>query len=170
MHLALGAAREDVIAADGMGYVRANAAYWRVARAPAALAGHWIRVPPTRAQAFSASLGALAPATLARCLAEDHGTLSLAGRTRVGGRAAVVLRDSGNVPGGAPGLLAVAAGGTPYPLRATITGDQRPGGRIDVCNDGRGDQTRGTIVFGAFNDAPRVRAPAHAIDVNGLSA
>jgi hypothetical protein len=118
-------------------YVRGNSAFWSSQPGAHAslLANHWVQVPAGAVQSFSASLGRFAPSTLARCLVEGHGTLSIAGTTTIAGRPAIVIRDAGGVPGDSPGTLAVATTGPPYPLRVKNTGPKRPGGKVDVCND-----------------------------------
>ncbi|MGA2925749.1 MAG: hypothetical protein ABSG43_07100, partial [Solirubrobacteraceae bacterium] len=58
--------------------------------------------------------------------------------------------------------LAVAATGVPYPLRYTTTGNQHPGGRIDVCNDGKASDARGTISFSQFGHVPPIHPPRSA--------
>jgi hypothetical protein len=109
-----------------------------------------------------------APATLARCLTEDHGTLSIGGRASINGEPAILLRDAGNLPGTQPGTVAVATTGPPYPLRLTATGRQRAGGRTDVCNEGHtsGDQNA-TLTFSRFNQIPALQAPRDAIETPG---
>lgn len=122
----------------------------------------WVRIPATSAQTLAAQLGQFSPHVIARCLVEGHGKLSLAGSETVSGQKAVVIRDAGNVPGGAPGTLAVAASGTPYPLQVRETGAKRAGGRIDVCNDGRAEDSRGEFTFSRFGAPPPITAPNHA--------
>jgi hypothetical protein len=167
-----GGANAELIALPNADYVRANAAFWRprVGQHATTLANHWIEIPPAGAQGMTASLGRFAPGTLARCLAEDHGSLSVAGKTMVDGRPAVVLKDAGNAPGSAPGTLAVATSGPPYPLRATATGGQRAGGRVDVCNDGKAGNTHGTLTISHFGAVPPIKAPQHAIKAGQTSA
>jgi hypothetical protein len=165
-------ANAELIALPNADYVRGNAAFWRprVGQHAAALANHWIQIPSASAQGITASLGRFAPSTLARCLVEDHGSLSVAGKTTVGGRPAVVLKDAGNAPGSAPGTLAVATSGPPYPLRQTATAGQRPGGHVDVCNDGRANHTRGSLTISHFGSAPAIKAPQHVLKAGQTSA
>ena len=172
LELSGGGANAELIALPNADYVRANAAFWqpRVGQRAAAIANRWIQIPPAGAAGMTASLGRFAPATLARCLAEDHGSISVAGKTTVDGRPAVVLKDAGNAPGAAPGTLAVAASGPPYPLRASATAGQRAGGRVDVCNDGKASDTHGTLTLSHFGSAPSIKAPQHAIKSGQTSA
>jgi hypothetical protein len=163
---AIGKADAELIGLPNSSYIRGNVTFWSSqggAGAKAArLADRWIQVPSAAASSVTKSLGSLAPATLARCLGEDHGKLSIAGRTTIGGQAAIVLRDAGNAPGSSPGLLAVAASGTPYPLRYTATGGQQAGGRVDVCNDGKANDARGSLTFSHFGHVAPIGPPANA--------
>jgi hypothetical protein len=155
----------EMIAVPSASYVRGNATFWRAHLGAGAngVADRWIQIAPSSAQALVSSLGHFAPATVARCLTEDHGTLTVAGMTTIDGRPAVIVRDQGNAPGSSPGELAVAATGPPYPLMATSDGGQRAGGPIDVCNDGRASDTRGKLTFGHFGALPPLQVPQHAI-------
>ncbi len=164
----------SVISVPGAAYLRGDAAFWRAqAKGNAALArrlrGHWLHVPDSGAHSVTKSLGTLTPGTLARCLTEDHGTLTLAGHTTVAGRRALVVRDAGNAPGATPSTITVAATGTPYPLRYDATGATRRGGRVDVCNDGKGDGATGTIALSQFGHTPAVSAPVTAGSYGGGS-
>jgi hypothetical protein len=153
-----------IISASGY-FIRANAPFWAShvwARANQ-FANHWIQVPPVSGQSLTSSLGRLAPSTLARCLVEGHGALSVAGRTSVARKRAVVVRDAGDVPGSSPGTLAVAATGTPYPLELTTTGPRRPGGRIDVCNDGKVDNSHGALTISDFGSVPAIQPPKNPL-------
>ena len=80
--LSAGGAQAELIDLPGAAYIRANSAFWkpRIGARAATIANHWIQVPPTNTQGVTSSLGRFAPATLARCLAEDHGTLTVAAR------------------------------------------------------------------------------------------
>jgi hypothetical protein len=155
----------ETIVSPSASYVRGNAAFWRAhfGGSASGLANRWIQVAPSSAQTLTSSLGHFAPATVARCLTEDHGTLTVAGMTTIDGRAAVIVRDKGNAPGSSPGELDVAATGPPYPLQATADGVQRAGGPIDVCNDGKATHVRGQVSFGHFGAVPPLQAPKHAI-------
>jgi hypothetical protein len=158
---AMGPAAYQVISVPSGTFTRGNAAFWRQ-KDPAhasLLADRWIRLPPSAARDLLATFAQLDAANMSRCLVEDHGQLSLAGHTTVGGRPAVVIRDAGNVPGGQPGELAVAATGPPYPLRLTTSGPQRAGGRVDVCNDGKAGGAEGSLSFSQFNRVRAILAP-----------
>ncbi len=148
-------------------YLRANRQFWSAEHGAnaALLADRWIQIPLADTAHITSSLGLFAPATLARCLGEDHGTLSLAGKATVDGQAATLIKDAGNAPGSTPGELAVAADGPPYPLRLTATGNQRAGGRIDVCNNGHPTDARGAITLTDFGHVPAITAPQHATQI-----
>jgi hypothetical protein len=147
-------------------YVRANAAFWvaQLGARAKLLANRWIHTPVNTGLA---EVRNFTPAALAQCLTEDHGTLSIEGRTTINGQAAVVVKDAGDLPGTQPGTLAVAINGPPVPLRITSTGDQRPGGRIDACNPGSADSSRGTLMFSHFNHVPMIAPPQNAIQLPG---
>jgi hypothetical protein len=159
-----------LVTLPGASYLRGNRAFWSgqsgsgsAARARAArLAGHWLKLTSRGAQSLAKSLGSLAPDVLARCLVEDHGTLTLAGHTTIGHTPAVIIKDAGDAPGATPSSIAIAAGGSPYPLRYTATGRTRPGGRVDVCNTGKGGDDEGTIDFSQFGQVPTIQAPTGA--------
>jgi hypothetical protein len=143
-------------------YVNGNDAFWRPhlgARAPLA-AGRWFQVPPSAMRKAISDLGHLGPSTLSRCIVEDHGTLRVVGMTTVDGQRAILIKDAGNVAGSTPSEFAVAAAGTPYPLRATSLGRSRAGGPIDACNDGKASTSLGTITFSEFGRVPPIQPPA----------
>lgn len=161
----------ELIVLSGRVYLRANIHFWRAqagrsraARARARqLANRWLTLPPRNGRAVSRSLGTLAPGILARCLTEDHGRLMLERRRPIiDHRRALVVRDAGNAPGATPSTIAVSADGAPYPLRYVATGRTRRGGRIDVCNNGRGGGATGTISLGRFGATPAIQPPAGA--------
>ena len=160
----LGSSTADLIGLPGASYIRGNQHFWisQAGAQAAALADHWIKVPAANAKAVTGSLGEFAPATLSRCLAEDHGTLTVAGKATVAGHPAILIRDAGDAPGSTRGVLAIAATGKPYPLRLTTSGPQRPGGHVDICNDGKGSSAAGTISFGEYGQVAPIRAPRDA--------
>ena len=155
----------EMIASPRGSYVRGNATFWRahLGGSGSGLANRWLEVAPSSAQALTSSLGHFAPATMSRCLTEDHGTLTVSGMTTIDGRSAVIVRDEGNAPGSSPSELDVATTGPPYPLQATADGGQRAGGPIDVCNDGKATDARGKITFSHFGVVPPLQVPKHAI-------
>jgi hypothetical protein len=159
--LTIGQRMFQLISLPGAAYLRGNRAFWnsQSAASAARLAGHWLHVPDTGASSVTRTLGTLAPGTLARCLTEDHGTLSFAGHETVDGTRALIVRDAGDVPGATPSTIAVASSGPPYPLRYDATGVTRRGGRVDVCNNGKGGGATGTIALSQFGRTPSVQAP-----------
>lgn len=165
LSFALGKTTAQLIRTRGGSYFRANRTFWTAHAGPraAALADRWIEVPPVSSRSFTASLGQFAPDVLARCLAEDHGSLSSAGKITVEHRRAVAIRDAGDAPGSSPGVLAVAAAGIPYPLAYTATAGQRAGGHIDVCNQGKANTAHGTITFDHFGHVPPIVPPANPL-------
>jgi hypothetical protein len=160
----MGSGTADLIGLPNASFIRGNKEFWvsQAGAKAARLAGHWIKVPASNAKALTGSLGEFAPGTLARCLVENHGTLTIAGKTTVAGQPAILIRDAGNVPGSTPGELAIATTGAPYPLQLTTNGDQRPGGHVDVCNNGKGSSAAGTITFGEYGKVPPIQAPKDA--------
>jgi hypothetical protein len=168
---AFGGRSFSVISIAGGGtYLKGDQAFWvsaSVGSAAASLAGHWITFPAASASKLTSSLGVLEPTNLPRCLGEDLGTLGFAGKTNVNGVSAITIHDDGNVPGSARGDLDVASGTPHYPLRLTNTSGEKPGGTVDVCNDGKGSDARGALTFSAFGHVPTIAAPAHAQTIPG---
>jgi hypothetical protein len=164
---ATGGAAIQIITLPSSAYLRANRFFWTSHAGPraATLANRWFQVPVASVHALTAALGPLAPSTVARCLVENHGRLTKAGRTTITGHKAILLKDAGNVPGSSPSLLAVSATGKPYPLRFAATGNQRAGGRVDVCNSGKASQARGQLRFSGFNAVGQIRPPQHAVQL-----
>jgi hypothetical protein len=150
--LTIGQRMFQLISLPGAAYLRGNRAFWnsQSAASAARLAGHWLHVPDTGASSVTRTLG---------CLTEDHGTLSFAGHETVDGTRALIVRDAGDAPGATPSTIAVASSGPPYPLRYDATGVTRRGGRVDVCNNGKGGGATGTIALSQFGRTPSVQAP-----------
>jgi hypothetical protein len=164
MAAATGAAAYEVLRVPTGFYVRGNASFWRqhLGARGALLADRWIHGYNS---ALASAFAHFAPARMARCLTEDHGTLSIGGTTNINGQPAIVIRDAGNLPGTQAGTLAVATTGPPYPLRTTGRGPQHPGGRIDVCNDGHASGSQdGSLTFSQFNRVGPLQAPTNAIE------
>ena len=159
-------------------YLRGNRAFWIAqaghsasARARAvALANRWITVAPANRKSVVGLLGTLGPQTLARCLREDHGRLTTTGHEKIGGREAVIVHDAGNAPGSTPDSIAAAASGPPYPLRYVATGYARRGGRVDVCNTGKGGGAKGTITFDQFGQIAPIQRPTGSGGAGGATA
>jgi hypothetical protein len=81
----------------------------------------------------------------------------------------VIVRDAGNAPGSTPSTLAVAATGTPYPLRYVATGDARRGGPVDVCNTGKGGGATGTITLSQFGQIAPIQRPTGVSSADGAT-
>lgn len=161
----------ELIALSGTVYLRGNLRFWRgqagssaAGRARAQrFANRWLTLPSAGGRSLTRSLGTLAPGTLARCLTEDHGRLTIERRRPIiAGRRAIVVRDAGNAPGATPSTIAVSAAGVPYPLRYVATGRTRRGGHVDVCNNGKGGGAIGTITLDRFGSTPALEPPAGA--------
>jgi hypothetical protein len=163
-----GAGTAAIIALPGGAYVKANKAYWNSQGGGAIVkyANRWIQLPASYSNKFAKQLGKFNPKTLATCLDEDHGKFSSAGTTTVNGKRAVVVRDAGGVPGGNPGTFDIASTDPAYPLRVTSTGPTLKGGKVDVCNDGKGSNLEGTLTLSRFNDPPVIKAPANPVKIN----
>ena len=168
--------RFDLVLAGGRSYMRANRAFWSAQGGPngaklARLLGdRWVIAPPSTSGSLNALLKELAPRTLARCAAKDHGTITHAGTATVAGQDAVMLADKGERPGTSPGLLSVAAKGRPLPLRVTQTGPDKPGGKPDPScgNDGSSTTKASDLRFSRFDAPLRIAAPRKALDLGAL--
>lgn len=171
MNVTQGSGTAAIIALPTGLYVKANRSYWRSHGGGSIIryANRWIELPASFSTKFTAQLGQFNPRTLARCLGENHGTLSRDGTTSVNGKRAVVIRDAGGVPGGNPGRLDIASTGPAYPLRVISTGPTLKGGRVDACNDGKGSNVTGSLTLSRFNDPPAVTTPAHPVKVNSTT-
>jgi hypothetical protein len=159
----------SIIAINGAVYIKANAAYWKkqkVGRAAETLAGKWFKSPTSAAQ-FQNLTRNLDVATVGRCLARDHGTLSVGGKATVNGQPAVVVVDQGDNPGGTPAKLFVATKGEPLPLRLVATGNERPGRKLDPeCNSsGSRGRAGDELTFSKYNQAPKIAAPPGALNI-----
>lgn len=169
-----GATTAAIILLGNDAYIKANAPFYRQqANVPSAgvalIADRWLKTTASGV----ASIGSLAkdadPATLARCLAFNHGTLSVTGKSTVNGQSAIVLVDKGDRPGSTPSQLSVAAAGPPLPLRVVATGRQQPGGAKDAaCSNGADLTNAGdTLTFSGYNRPLSIVAPAGAIPIPG---
>jgi hypothetical protein len=159
----------SLIAINGSVYIKADAAYWKRQKAGAAaatLAGKWLK-SPTSAGQFRSLTNNLGVATLSRCLAQDHGTLTVGGKATVDGQPAVVVVDQGDNPGGTPAKLFVATKGEPLPLRLVATGNERPGGKRDPQCNSSGSRGRAgdELTFSKYNEALKIAAPPGALDI-----
>jgi hypothetical protein len=151
---------------DGQVYIRSNSQYLRAAGASPAVTreqeNRWLHPPPLPGDAAFAAL--TKPADIGYCLlAQDPllGQLSFGGRTIIQGAPAIVLDFHGDVPGGAPGRLYLAASGPPLPLRFTQTATQRPGGHLGHrCGDSAGQLLPpNKTAFSAYNHPLTISVP-----------
>ncbi|WP_354699827.1 hypothetical protein DSM112329_00085 [Paraconexibacter sp. AEG42_29] len=153
-------------------YINADTAYWTTsanAETAAKAADKWISLP---ASELGPSITRFNPETLAYCLAKDAGTLKDGGTGEVDGEDVRILTGDGSAPGSSPGRLSVASEGEPYPLRSEQLGKEKPGGTKDPrCDDDDGEAdttTKSDIKLSDFGSAPKVTAPANAIDAASL--
>lgn len=153
------------------GHVRGDAGYWRDPdggglgpNAARALAGQWVIVPGDK---LVQEVHRLMPSELAHCLPRHLGTLTVGRRTRFGGRPVLVLRDAGDVPGGAPSEMLVVLDGPPLPLRQRQTGPSRAGGTFDRS----ADPLPGERTFTGLRTPRRsARRPARVVDGRALES
>ena len=162
-----------IIALPDGAYIKANKAYWKTQGGGTVLryANRWIELPTSYSGKFTKQLGQFNPSILARCLAEDHGKLA----KRDHHRRRQALRShprAGGVPGSIlPAALDVAATGPAYPLRLTSTGPTLKGGKVDVCNDGKGGDLEGSLNFStASTTHPRSKAPTNPVKLSTTTA
>ena len=151
-------------------YMKASLAFWKAQenasrQAAHQLASKWYKVPASEFKKTEGSLGALSRSELAQCIRSDNGTLSNAGTATVDGHQAVLIKEAGGQPGTTPETVAIAASGQPYPLRITVTGPTRAGGRITACNEGKASKATGTVKLSHWNSPPAVKAPLNAITI-----
>jgi hypothetical protein len=172
--MTMGQSSADIILASGHAYMQANASFWKnQAKSPAAavLAGRWIEVPDSTFKGLLSDLGSLEPSQLADCLSDGpHGAITKVGTTTVGDAPVVVLKDAGNVPGDGPGTIAIATTGPAYPLQIVQTGPTRAGGKVDACNDGKGDDSTGTMTLDDYDHAPTIKIPIDPLKLPSSSS
>lgn len=166
-----------IIVARGRAYVKADRRFWLSGRAPTAatrklaalLGGRWVKLPAARSAAIAKDLEHLLPRELAHCLPHGVGTLTKVGVRTEGGRPVMVIRDAGDVPGGAPGLLSVPLHGRILPLREQQTGPARAGGTFDPrCDDKEDTSTSSNATLSEYDAVPPVTPPADALDLEHL--
>jgi pimeloyl-ACP methyl ester carboxylesterase len=158
-------------------YFRANAGYYKAegltGAALAKVNGRWISATSTQIPTLAGFVALTKPATVGLCLLGQHlGTLSVYGVATVGGRRATVLANAGDLPGSAPGRIYVEASGTPLPLRITVSGSFRSGGKA-VAACGGGGIVPGAVgtadLIGDFNAPLAITAPAGAVSLASLA-
>jgi hypothetical protein len=145
-------------------YLRANGGYLREQFGDAELGGRWIK---TRDRAQRENVDDLLPRTLATCLSTHHGAITKKGTGNVGGEATVVLHDDGDIPGGEPSDIHVAAKGRPLPLHFVQTGPRKRGKALNPkCGDGD-DETKGAeITLSRFDEPVKITTPPNALDLD----
>ena len=115
-------------------YMRGSRKFWDRSihdnGAAKALANRWFRYNAANANQLTADLGHLNPSALSACLAQSDGKLVRAGTTTVAGQTAIIVREMGNVPGGQPLKIAIAAtGGAACRSRSIHTARRVPAAR-----------------------------------------
>jgi len=156
-------------------YLKANATYWKTAAGQDGkalarkLAGRWVKAPAKAGDSLRPLLKEFSPKELASCADVGVGTLTKKGTAKVGGRDTVVLRDAGDKPGTAPGLLYVTTSGPILPLRATQTGPRKAGKVDEKCQDADDKSTAADITFSRFDEVTRITAPHGAISLEDLA-
>jgi hypothetical protein len=173
MKLQRGSESVLVTVTGGSAYMKANSSFWEHAahaRGPALglVAGRWLEVSPH--EGFEGLYKSLNASKWARCLTEDHGTLSVDGIATTGGQPAVVLVDHGDRPGTAPGKLYVAASGPPWPLRAVATGLPRPGAEPsgECAESGEPVRPGQELTFSDYDHDFGIAAPPGAVPLHEL--
>jgi hypothetical protein len=162
------AGRLAVILDGRRAYLRADDRFWAKAShggaGSALFANHWFLFPAATADKLSKSLGPMTPSYMARCMVEQTGKVTLAGRTTVDHRSAVVLRSAASGPGQQSERIAVALDGPPYPLQLSARGKPLPGhakaGPCDSC--GSGPAQVGTVTMSDFGRVGKLHVPKHA--------
>ena len=143
-----GGVRLDLIGTGGQLYAKAPAAFWTASGAPEAAAaqldGVWVTVPSGAAdQLGEFSLKGLVAelrAPTGTTIADEVGTDTIAGQDVV-----VVEQSDGST-------VAVAATGTPYPLREVETGD-----------------SAGTVMYSGFGEKQPIAAPPSPVDLSQVA-
>lgn len=147
-HIALPGLDVDIVKLDRLIYIRGNSPFYRALAGAAAgkLRGDWLRGP--------ADTGPLAPLarltelpTLLMSILAHHGSLVRGGLARVGGEAAVAVRDPAR-----DATLYVAATGTPYPL--------------EIATGGKAHH--GRVVFDGWNKPVTISPPTNPVDIAQL--
>jgi hypothetical protein len=175
-----GPRRAEVIAIGPTAYLRANQAFYvsTGVGGPALglVAGRWVSTPASSTPGFAQFLALTDPATVGRCLIGPHlGTLSLAGRATVQGRAALIVQDAGDRAGTSPSRFYLAASGPPLPLRDQLLGPVRPGGQPDAgCHETEQDlypsTMSGDLEVSRYDDPVHISVPAGAVALASLAS
>ncbi|MGA2970927.1 MAG: hypothetical protein ABSE75_14115, partial [Acidimicrobiales bacterium] len=168
-----------LLALGGKVYFRADRAYYAneglKGASLAQVAGRWLSTTAAQLPSVGGFAALTNPATAGRCLlAQNLGTLSLGGDATIDGRRAIVLRDAGDLPGSAPGLVYLAASGPPLPLKIVTTGARRAGGTPDgACSattTPAGTVTASVETISRVNAPVAISAPAGAVSLASLAS
>lgn len=165
--------RLEVIVTRGATYLKANRAFWDEAgggggdQASRLLADRWVKSPESQSPELRKSVDVLRPRRFAHCLVSTTGRVTRKGDGELDGRPVVVLSDDGDVPGGTPGDLTIAAEGKPLPLRIKQTGPERPGKGDPRCgdDDDASTTTASDLRLSDFDRVAPIREPEDAIDL-----
>ncbi len=163
-----GSSRFQAVIDAGTSYLRGSRKFWDRSihdnGAAKELANRWFRYDVPNANRLTADLEDLNPSRLSACLTQFDGKVVRAGTTIVAGQKAIVVREIGNVPGGQPLKIAIAATGAAYPLEVDSYGKTRPGGpKGGPCgSSGSGSNGDGDDFLSDFGDPGTLTVPAHA--------
>lgn len=160
-----------LILVGGHAYFKASPSFWTSHGVSQSLAKvfapRWYRYPTSEASKLKRQLGNITPSVFAQCLATDSPSQASVSTGTLSGRPVIILKSAGGEPGTAPGRITIAATGTPYPLRIVQTGPTSAGGPVNRCNDGKADNTTGTLTMSHWDSPPVVKPPAHAVKLPG---
>lgn len=156
----------------GGSYIKANSAFFEhthevPSSAIGLIANRWLKLPASGE--MPKSVKQLSPSHLARCIAQEPGTLVVAGTSELQGRPAVVIVNKGDKPGSTPSRFYVAATGEPFLLRAVATGKERPGAAKSECNEGSSGMPGDELTFSRYNAPLHISAPVGALELSRLA-
>jgi DNA invertase Pin-like site-specific DNA recombinase len=159
-------------------YLKANAAFWKAsggkkdgAALARKLAGRWVKESAKSGKDLTALFADLTPKHLAKCIDQGTGTLTKRPSESVAGQDAIVLQDAGDKPGTTPGRIYLTPDAPVLPLRIVQTGPRKAGKAASAACDDPGDKsTKSDIALSAFDKAPRITAPKHAISLDDLAS
>jgi hypothetical protein len=147
--LEVSGATMQIVVAAGTVYIKADEKSWLILTKSQSIAqlvaDRWIKAPETNADFASFAELTITQRFVGQLMSGSGKLTKLAGTTRVDGREAVVLADSGG------NKVYIAATGTPYLLRVS----------------GQGGSSSGSLNFSDFGTAPMPAVPVHAISLPG---
>lgn len=158
---------------DQTAFIRATPDYWPRFGLSRSLArrlnGIWVSLGATNAARMARLARQFVPATIAHCLLAAAGTLHDGG-TAAADDGAQIIRFAGDVPGGARGLVHVAAKGAPYPTKIAEWGRAR-GGVPDPRCPAPGSGVRSQILgISSIDQEVTIVPPASAPSFERLAA